>query len=222
MFIVLIRTIILYLLVILSMRLMGKKQIGELEPFELAITIMISELASLPMQDSRIPLLHGIVPILTLLIVQTMLSIVQLKSEKLRSIITGEPSLLIENGKINFKELKNQRFSINDMMEELRLQGYYDLQSVEYAILETSGQLSIIPKTEESPVTKKDLSLQTTQERLPVTLILDGKINRKNLKLIKKDEQWLKNKLEKYNISSYDELLIAVLNSNGNLYYQKK
>ncbi len=175
MFIVLIRTIILYLLVILSMRLMGKKQIGELEPFELAITIMISELASLPMQDSRIPLLHGIVPILTLLIVQTMLSIVQLKSEKLRSIITGEPSLLIENGKINFKELKNQRFSINDMMEELRLQGYYDLQSVEYAILETSGQLSIIPKTEESPVTKKDLSLQTTQERLPVTLILDGK-----------------------------------------------
>ncbi|NEZ70831.1 DUF421 domain-containing protein [Clostridium botulinum] len=222
MFIVLIRTIILYLLVILSMRLMGKKQIGELEPFELAITIMISELASLPMQDSRIPLLHGIVPILTLLIVQTMLSIVQLKSEKLRSIITGEPSLLIENGKINFKELKNQRFSINDMMEELRLQGYYDLQSVEYAILETSGQLSIIPKTEESPVTKKDLSLQTTQERLPVTLILDGKINRKNLKSIKKDEQWLKNKLEKYNISSYDELLIAVLNSKGNLYYQKK
>lgn len=109
MFIVLIRTIILYLLVILSMRLMGKKQIGELEPFELAITIMISELASLPMQDSRIPLLHGIVPILTLLIVQTMLSIVQLKSEKLRSIITGEPSLLIENGKINFKELKNQK-----------------------------------------------------------------------------------------------------------------
>lgn len=191
MFIVLIRTIILYLLVILSMRLMGKKQIGELEPFELAITIMISELASLPMQDSRIPLLHGIVPILTLLIVQTMLSIIQLKSEKLRSIITGEPSLLIENGKINFKELKNQRFSINDMMEELRLQGYYDLQNVEYAILETSGQLSIIPKTEESPVTKKDLSLQTTQERLPVTLILDGKINKK-FKINKKDEQWLK------------------------------
>ncbi|MCR1976093.1 DUF421 domain-containing protein [Clostridium sporogenes] len=222
MFIVLIRTIILYLLVILSMRLMGKKQIGELEPFELAITIMISELASLPMQDSRIPLLHGIVPILTLLILQNLFSLIQLKSEKIRSLINGEPSILIEKGKIDFQELKNQRFNINDLMEELRLQGYYDLENIEYAILETSGQLSIIPKTEESPVTKKDLSLQATQERLPVTLILDGKINKKNLKLIKKDEQWLENKLKKDNISSYDELLIAILNSKGNLYYQKK
>ncbi|APF28354.1 TPA: DUF421 domain-containing protein [Clostridium botulinum] len=222
MFIVLIRTIILYLLVILSMRLMGKKQIGELEPFELAITIMISELASLPMQDSRIPLLHGIVPILTLLILQNLFSLIQLKSEKIRSLINGEPSILIEKGKIDFQELKNQRFNINDLMEELRLQGYYDLENIEYAILETSGQLSIIPKTEESPVTKKDLSLQFTQERLPVTLILDGKINKKNLKLIKKDEKWLENKLKKDNISSYDELLIAILNSKGNLYYQKK
>ena len=222
MFIVLIRTIILYLLVILSMRLMGKKQIGELEPFELAITIMISELASLPMQYSRIPLLHGIVPILTLLILQNLFSLIQLKSEKIRSLINGEPSILIEKGKIDFQELKNQRFNINDLMEELRLQGYYDLENIEYAILETSGQLSIIPKTEESPVTKKDLSLQFTQERLPVTLILDGKINKKNLKLIKKDEKWLENKLKKDNISSYDELLIAILNSKGNLYYQKK
>lgn len=222
MFIVLIRTIILYLLVILSMRLMGKKQIGELEPFELAITIMISELASLPMQDSRIPLLHGIVPILTLLILQNLFSLIQLKSEKIRSLINGEPSILIEKGKIDFQELKNQRFNINDLMEELRLQGYYDLENIEYAILETSGQLSIIPKTGESPVTKKDLSLQFTQERLPVTLILDGKINKKNLKLIKKDEKWLENKLKKDNISSYDELLIAILNSKGNLYYQKK
>ncbi|MCR1935129.1 DUF421 domain-containing protein [Clostridium tepidum] len=222
MFIVLIRTIILYILVILSMRLMGKKQIGELEPFELAITIMISELASLPMQDSRIPLLHGIVPILTLLIIQNLFSLIQLKSEKIRSLINGEPSILIEKGKIDFQELKNQRFNINDLMEELRLQGYYDLENIEYAILETSGQLSIIPKTEELPVTKKDLSLEITQEKLPVTLILDGKINKKNLKLIKKDEKWLENKLKKDNISSYDELLIAILNSKGNLYYQKK
>ncbi len=109
MFIVLIRTIILYLLVILSMRLMGKKQVGELEPFELAITIMISELASLPMQDSRIPLLHGIVPILTLLILQNLFSLIQLKSEKIRSLINGEPSILIEKGKIDFQELKKPK-----------------------------------------------------------------------------------------------------------------
>jgi len=149
-------------------------------------------------------------------------SLIQLKSEKIRSLINGEPSILIEKGKIDFQELKNQRFNINDLMEELRLQGYYDLENIEYAILETSGQLSIIPKTGESPVTKKDLSLQFTQERLPVTLILDGKINKNNLKLIKKDEKWLENKLKKDNISSYDELLIAILNSKGNLYYQKK
>lgn len=201
---------------------MGKKQIGELEPFELAITIMISELASLPMQDTEIPLLHGMIPILTLLIIQTTLSVLQLKSEKIRLWVNGKPSILIDQGKIIMQELKNQRFNINDLMEELRLQGYYDIQDVEYAILETSGQLSVIPKTNKSTVTKEDLFIQASQDKVPITLILDGKVNLDNLKVAQKDEQWLKNQLKQNQISSYSELIIGLINSKGQFYYQKK
>ncbi|GAA0728049.1 DUF421 domain-containing protein [Clostridium malenominatum] len=226
MFTVLIRTIILYAVVIGAMRLMGKKQIGQLEPFELAITIMISELAALPMQDTRIPLLHGIIPIITLLTLQTILAILQLKSETFRKIINGSPSILIENGKIDIQELKYQRFNINDLMEELRLQGYYNISDVEYAILETSGQLSIIPKTELTPATKQDLHLLTkvnvniTQDKLPVTLILDGKVNFENLKLIKKDVSWLKKNLKRNDIEEFKDVFIALIDSHGKLYFQ--
>lgn len=201
---------------------MGKKQIGELEPFELAITIMISELASLPMQDTEIPLLHGVIPILTLLVIQTTVSILQLKSEKIRLWVNGKPSILIDQGKIIKQELKNQRFNINDLMEELRLQGYYDIQDVEYAILETSGQLSVIPKTNKATVTKEDLFIQASQDKVPITLILDGEVNLDNLKVAQKDEKWLKDQLKQNQISSYSELIIALINSKGQFYYQKK
>ncbi|MBI6873976.1 DUF421 domain-containing protein [Clostridium aciditolerans] len=220
MFIVLIRTVILYLLVILSMRLMGKKQIGQLEPFELAIAIMISELASLPMQDIRIPIMHGVIPIVTLLVLQTILALIQLKSEKMRAILSGKPSVLVKSGKIDILELKKEKFNINDLMEELRLQGYYNLEDIEYAILETSGQLSVIPKTELSNVTKSDLKLSVTQDSLPITLILNGRINKENLKIINKDENWIKEQLKKNKISSIKDVFLALMDSKGKFYYQ--
>ncbi|WML36644.1 DUF421 domain-containing protein [Clostridium sp. OS1-26] len=220
MFIVLIRTVILYLLVILSMRLMGKKQIGQLEPFELAIAIMISELASLPMQDTRIPIMHGVIPIVTLLVLQTILALIQLKSEKMRAILSGKPSILVKSGKIDIIELKKEKFNINDLMEELRLQGYYNLEDIEYAILETSGQLSVIPKTELSNVTKSDLKLTVTQDSLPTTLILNGRINKENLKIINKDENWVKEQLKKNKISSIKDVFLALMDSKGKFYYQ--
>ncbi|MFU0823547.1 MULTISPECIES: DUF421 domain-containing protein [Clostridium] len=222
MFIVLIRTIILYSLVVLTMRLMGKRQIGELEPFELVIAIMISDLASFPMQDIRIPLIHGIIPILTLLMIQTIITLIELKSEKAAEILTGKPSILIKQGKIDIKELRNQKLSFNDLIEELRLNGYYNISDVEYAILETSGQLSIMPKTNISPATKEDLKINSPQEKLPVTLILDGKINKSNLKLINKTEEWLYNQLKINNISSVKEVFIATIDSKGKFFYQLK
>lgn len=222
MFIVLIRTIVLYFIVVISMRLMGKKQIGELEPFELAIAIMVSELASLPMQDTRIPIMHGIIPIITLLTLQTLVSLLGLKSEKLRTFFNGKPSLLIQEGKLNIKELKEERFNLNDLMEELRLQGYYNLSDVQYAILETSGQLSVIPRTELSNATKADLNIKCQQDILPVTLILDGSINYSNLKIINKDIHWLKQQLKKSNISSHKNVFIALLDAKGKFYYQVK
>lgn len=150
MFIVFIRTTILYVLVVLVMRLMGKRQIGELQPYEFVITIMISDLASLPMQDTRLPLLLGVVPILTLLLLKILLSQLQLKSQFTRKIIEGEPSILIYKSKINYKVLKSQQINIDELMEEIRLLGYFDLEEIQYAILETNGHISVLPNSSSS------------------------------------------------------------------------
>ena len=144
MFIVLIRTAILYFLVILVMRLMGKRQIGELQPYEFVITIMISDLAALPMQYTRLPLILGIIPIVTLLFIKTILTQLQLKSQFARKFLEGEPCILVCKGKINYKALKKQQINLDELMEELRLAGYFDLNEVEYAILENNGQLSFL------------------------------------------------------------------------------
>jgi len=220
--IVLLRTVILYFIVVFTMRMMGKRQIGELQPFELVIAIMISELASLPMQDTRIPLLHGIIPIITLLVLQVIISLAELKSETARTIFSGKPSIIIKDGKIDIKQLKYDRLNINDLMEELRLQGYYNIVDIEYAILETSGHISVIPKTELEPATKQDLNIKSTQDKLPITLILDGKINKYNLNLIEKNNSWLQSQLRKNNVNSSDKVFIALLDSKGKFFYQLK
>lgn len=204
------------------MRLMGKRQIGELQPFEIVLTVMISELASIPMQDNRIPLIHTIIPMITLLMLQVSTSFLQLKSEKARELFSGKPSILIENGKINIDELRNQRININDLLEELRLKDIYNVDDVQYAILETSGQLSIIPKTALDLVTKKDLNIKKKQEQLPVSLIMDGNINYENLHIIKKDKHWLEDKLKEFNISSAKIVFHAYINTEGEFYYQLK
>ena len=130
MFIVLIRTCILYILVVLVIRLMGKRQIGELQPYELVITIVISDLATVPMQDVRLPLILGIIPILTLLILEVFFTELQIRSKFMRKLIDGDPSVLIRDGKINEKALKSQRIHVEDLLEELRLTGNFDISSI--------------------------------------------------------------------------------------------
>jgi uncharacterized membrane protein YcaP (DUF421 family) len=204
------------------MRMMGKKQIGELEPFELVIALMISELATFPMQDIRIPILHAIVPITTLLFLQVSTSFLELKSENARKILTGSPSILINNGKIDILELRYQRFNINDLLEELRLKGYFDLSDIQYAILETSGELSILPKTKKTNATKEDLNIKLPEQVLPVPLIIDGNINYQNLKLLEKDEAWLNHLLKKNNIDCAKDVFIGTLDSKNMFFYQLK
>ena len=220
MFIILIRTVILYSLVVIIMRIMGKRQIGELQPFELVITIMISDLASLPMQDTRIPLIHGVIPIITLLFLEIIISVLQLKSETARLVISGKPSILINKGQIDISIMRNQRLNINDLMEEIRLKGYYNLEDIEFAILETSGQLSIITKTELANATKKDINIKCSQDTIPITLILDGKINYKNLKISGRDEKWLLSTIHSKNIASPSKIFIALVDSKGKFYMQ--
>nr|WP_133013784.1 YetF domain-containing protein [Clostridium cuniculi] len=166
MFIVLIRTIFLYFLVILVMRLMGKRQIGELQPYEFVITIMISDLAALPMQDTRLPLILGIIPIITLLFIKTILTQLQLKSQFTRKILEGEPCILVCKGKINYKALKKQQINLDELMEELRLAGYFDLNEIEYAILENNGQLSFLTSQSSSSSASVDTSCSSNTQPL--------------------------------------------------------
>ena len=222
MFTVLIRTIILYMLVLLTMRIMGKRQIGQLEPFELSITIMISELASLPMQDTKIPLINGVISIVTLLLLEVFLAALQLKSEKARGIVTGKPSILISKGIIDIKELKDQQLNLNDLFEELRLKGYFDIEDIQYAILETSGQISVLPKIKTTPATKENLKINEKESILPVILIMDGKINKESLCYINKTEKWLMEELSKHQITSAEDVFIACIDSKEKFYYQNK
>ncbi len=220
MFIVLLRTIILFIVVVVSLRIMGKRQIGQLQPYELVVAIMISELASLPMQDTRIPLIHGVIPIVTLLVIQIFISLIELKSSKAHSLIDGKPCIVINKGKLVISELKNQVFTVNDLLEELRINGYFNIEDIEYAILETNGQLSIVPKGDTEPVIKKDLNIKSSPKSIPLTLINEGRIIKENLKLLSKNENWLKSELKKQKIKSEKDVFLALMSTEGKLYIQ--
>lgn len=220
--VVFIRSIILYSFVILVMRIMGKRQIGELQPFELVIAIMLSELAAVPMQDPGIPLINGIIPILTLMLLEILISFLTLKYQSLRKITCGIPSILIRQGKIDENEMRNQRFNLNDLIEELRMAGYIDFEDIEYAILETSGKISIIPKMGKSPALKEDLNISKAEPKLPLSLVLDGILNEKNLEMAGYNRQWIKEKLKENNIENMHDVFIAIIDSKGDLIIQRR
>ena len=220
MFVVSIRTAILYLLVVLTMRLMGKRQIGELQPYEFVITIMISDLASLPMQDSRLPLLQGIIPIITLLFLKTILTQIGLKFQSTRKFVDGEPCILIYKGRINYSTLKKQQLNIDELLEELRLANYFNLDEIQYAILENDGQMSILPVDYNSSKSNCEKSTQNAEVALPRVLISDGKINKNSLTSIDKDEKWILNLLKNHNILSIKHVLIALYDTEGKFKFQ--
>ena len=222
MFVIFARTLILYALVVIVMRLMGKRQIGQLQPFELVVAIMISELAAVPMQDTGIPLLSGIIPILTLLIAQITLSLISLKSIKARAIICGKPKILIENGKILQMNLASEMYTINDLLEQLRIKNIPNIADVEFAVLETNGQLSVIPKSQKRQLTPEDLKIDTKYEGLSYDLIIDGRLHLDNLKKINMDEKWLKEQLSKFGIKDYKSVFFASIDTKGNLFVQEK
>lgn len=216
------RVFILYILVITAMRIMGKRQIGELQPYELVTALMLSELAALPMQDSGTPLVYGVIPIVTLIIIEILSSYLTLRFQPFRKVMCGVPSIIIKNGKVIENELIRQRFNLDDLMEQLRLMGYIDLSDIEYAIMETSGRISVIPIYSKSPTTKEDLKLTGQNPTLPITLILDGKINYDNLSIAGYDKKWLMKNLKQKNIKHSEDVFIALIDSNQNLYIQKR
>lgn len=216
-----IRALILYLFILIALRLMGKREIGQLQPYELVITMMIADLASVPMQDIGIPIFHGIIPIMALLFSQIILSYVNIKSGWIRRILCGEPTVLIQKGKIMEDRLKKQRYTVDGLMEELRANGIFSLEEVEYAILETSGQISIIKKPGKNPATKEDMNVVTTYVGYPRPLIIDRSYIDKNLEImgITKEEVDKYLKREKTNL---EDVFLLMYDENQQFFLQKK
>ena len=221
MIITFIRSIILYIIVLVVMRLMGKREIGQLQPFELAISIMIADLASIPMSDSGIPITNGIIPILGLLVMHLIISIINMKSIKGRGIICGKPSILIYRGRIDEKVLKKERFTINELEERLKGNNRVNIGDVEYAILETNGQVTVIQKPDKRNTIPADFNIQPEYEGIPYDLVIDGKIMYDNLKQIGKNYEWLRKQVNKFNIKP-EEALLVTLDGKGQMFCQSK
>ncbi len=205
-----IRSVILYLLLILVIRAMGKRQIGEMEPSEFVVAILIADLASVPMQDLGIPLLSGVIPILTVLSIELLLSVLSYHSVFLRRLFCGKPVILIENGKILQKNLKKTRLTPDELTEHLREKDIMDLSKVKYAILETNGQISTMLYAKHQPPTAKDLNVPVSDDFLPVTLITGGKLQRRNLNVADKSEVWVETLLKKHGCTVSQVYLLTV------------
>ena len=204
------RTLFLYLVLIFAVRLMGKRQIGEMEPAEFVVTMLVANLAAIPMQDGAIPLYSGLVPILTVLGMELVLSGLILRSVRLRQLLCGKPVILIDNGKILQENLKSARINLDELTGQLRAKDVLDIRTVQFAILETSGDLSVFPYPKEKPASAKDAGVQATGQHLPVTVVEDGYLSRENLERAKKDEKWLEKGLSQHNCGIQDTFLLTV------------
>ena len=215
------RAIVLYVVVLIVMRFMGKREIGQLQPFELAISIMIADLASTPMTEIGIPLTNGIVPILGLLVMHLAISTLNIKSIKIREIICGKPRILIYRGKIDEDSLRKERLTVNELQEKLRSKDTVTLGEVEYAILETSGEVTVIKKPEKRNTIPEDFGIQPDYEGIPYDLVVDGKVMYSNLKALGKDYEWLKKEIKKFKMKP-EEVLIATIDGKGQVFCQAK
>lgn len=216
-----VRAIFLYIIVLVVMRLMGKREIGQLQPFELAISIMIADLASIPMTETGIPITRGVIPILGLLIMHLLISLLNLKSLKARAIICGKPRILIYRGKIDEKALIKERFTINELEERLRDKDVASLGDVEYAILETSGQVTVIQKPNKRTTIPEDFNIMPEYEGIPYDLVIDGQVMYDNLKVIGKNYAWLKKEVSKFKMQP-EEALIVTIDGKNQIFCQKK
>lgn len=216
------RTLILYSLLILVIRLMGKRQIGQMEPTEFVVTMLVANLASIPMQDGGIPLLSGMIPILTVLGMELILSYLSMKSIRFRKLLCGKPVILIENGNILQDNLRKTRVTLDELTGHLREKDVLDLQSVQYAILETNGNLSVFPYPEAKPACAADAGISVTKQYLPLTVISDGTLIESNLKKAGKDTAWLQKVLKQHKATLASTWLLTVDGSDRVLFYKKE
>ena len=211
------RTLVLYGVLIAIIRLMGKRQIGQMEPAEFVVTMLVANLAAIPMQDGGIPLFSGLVPILTVLGMELVLSWISIKSISFRKLLCGKPVILIENGNIMQENLRRTRVSLDELMSHLRQKDVLDVSQVQYAVLETDGNLSVFPYPKHRPATAKEAGIQADKQSLPVALISDGKILQDNLALMKKDPRWLHRELQARKVAP-EEVFFLSLDQQGHIF----
>ncbi len=222
MLVVFIRVLIIYITVLLFLRLMGKRQIGEMQPYEVVITLIIADLATLPMSDSNIPLLHGILPLAILVLIHYSITLLTRKNIKIRRIISGRPVVIISPNGLEYQSFKDLNINIDDITEMLRQNGYYSFEQVLYAIIETNGKISIIPKSENAPATAQDVGANNPPAKLPSIVVSDGKIMKTQMAEVGLDEYKLNKLIKHLNVNSISDFIILSIDADGKVFYQTK
>ena len=222
MFLSYVRTIILYLVLIAVIRMMGKRQIGQMEASEFVVTMLVANLASIPMQDSGIPLFSGFIPIVTVLGMELILSTLSLRSIRFRKLLCGKPVILIDNGKIIQENLRRTRVTLDELTGHLREKDVLDLKSVQFAILETNGNLSVFPYPKERPASAREAGIQAGKQYLPITIVSDGKLLQENLQKANKDSSWVQRVLKQHEAGIRDTWLLTVDAADRVVFYRKE
>ncbi|MBQ8522575.1 MAG: DUF421 domain-containing protein [Clostridia bacterium] len=222
MLVLFIRVQIIFFVVLLFLRIMGKRQIGEMQPYELVITLIIADLATVPMSDANIPLLNGILPLAILVMLHYGITMLTRKSIFFRRLISGKSVIVIDPDGINYNALKKLNMNLHDLQESLRQLNYFSFEQVQYAIIETNGKMSVIPTAENAPATANDVNANNPPPELPSLIISDGKIMKSNLSSVNIDEQQLNALLNKLNIKKVKDVIIMNLDNAGKAYYQLK
>ncbi|MBQ2864483.1 MAG: DUF421 domain-containing protein [Clostridia bacterium] len=215
------RSLIIYLIVFLLLRLMGKRQIGEMQPFELVITLIIADLATIPMAETALPLIHGIIPIITLALIHFILTFLSMKSVYLRKLINGKPVIVVNPNGIDHKSLKRLNMNVNDLMENLRGCGYFNLEEVLYAIMQTNGTLTVLPRSAYAPLNASNVGIKVENASLPIILISEGKVVKENMEIAQINNNFLVKQLGKVSLKISDIFFISI-NTEGKMYIQPK
>ncbi len=221
-FTIIIRSTIIYLIVLFLIRLMGKRQIGEMQPYELVITLVIADLATVPMAETALPLIHGIIPLFTLMVLHYIISFLTRKSLFFRKLINGKPVILINPDGIDFKAMKQLNMNLNDLQESLRSCNYFNLEEVLYAIIQTNGALVVVPRAPYSPLTANDIGIQKDNATLPIIILLKGKFIAENLKIAGIDKEFVTSQLLGAGITNIKNVELITLNNDGKMYIQQK
>lgn len=219
---IIVRVLIIYILILIVFRIMGKRQIAQMQPFEFVLTLIIADLATIPMAEIALPLLNGIVPLLTLVVFQFIITILTKKFTLFSRLVSGKPVIIVNPNGIDYKALRKLNITLDDLFESIRVAGYFSLSDIEYAIMETNGEVSIMPKSQVSPATKGDFNIEPQNGEIPLSIISEGKFLTDNLKLSSHDKEYYLNFLQNQNIKSIKSVLLLTITKGNEIYLQEK